>query len=792
MMSVFTKRSNEMKHLTKNQSLRPGFLFGLLITLLLATSTTLALEVTYIAPEDGPIRCEIWDPVAEEQFSIAPETTMVRILITDGIAQAVLTQTFVNPLTDTTDAKYVFPLPHDASVHGMNYLVDEKLIMAQIREREEAQQIYDSIAESGGNAALLVQEKPNIFQQSMANIPPGDTVKVNIFLSMPLKYVDGTYELAFPTFIGARCCNPGEGSGPVYGTITGADYWNPPANLDGPRVKFAVAIQTGFGIENISSPTHPVSVGDIDHYLPVLQEHNLLEAAADLIMEYTNAVVLDEVSTVPNSDFVLRFDRINKEDTFKSLSYWGLPGADDLYFMYSLYPSESLLSSDTRAPIEWLLLVDISGSQSGWPLTQEKAIATEILTQIQPHDRLGLLSFESHVQYAFADTIVPADPANISNARTFIEGLQPEGGTDLLGAIQEILAIPPQNDMKRVFVFLTDGFITNEDAIFAELQSTEQELQLLTFGAGDNLNRHFLETAAEIGNGFSTEVTSGDDAAVLTNAAMVKVQSPQIKNISVTAGNDQEIDVEAPGSSVLYRGLPYTVYGKMSRGNSVNIPLTISGDKEGEAVTFSDTIRLAGISDLNWSVPKLWAKKRINRLEYQEGTSEDNKDTIISVSLEHQVLSKYTAFIAFENNEPVESDPGQNQNEADGAYSMPPSYNVGYSSSALSYSSGSVYGSTTIDSRLFETTSAPRMQAPKGPVTLNFWNAREITLQAKTPSDVKVSLCDASGREIKMIWSGYVSASLTMPWESAEIAPGSYQIVVESNGTKDSYPLVIQ
>lgn len=769
-----------------------GMALGLLLTLFLGTSPLFALEVTYIAPEDGPIRCEIWDPVDEEQFAIAPETTLVRILITDGIAQAVLTQTFVNPLSDTTDAKYVFPLPHDASVHGMNYMVDDKLIMAQIREREEAQQIYDSIAESGGNAALLVQEKPNIFQQSMANIPPGDTVKVNIFLSMPLKYVDGTYELAFPTFIGARCCSPGEGTGPVYGTITGADYWNPPANLDGPRVKFAVGIQTGFAINNISSPTHPVSVGEIDQYLPILQEHNLLESAADLIMEYTGAVVLDEVSTVPNSDFVLRFDRVNTSETFQSLSYWGLTGAEDLYFMYSLYPSEDLLSSDTRDPIEWLLLVDISGSQSGWPLTQEKAIASQILNHVQPDDRLGVLSFESKVRYTFADTIVPADPANISTARTFIEGLSATGGTDLLGAVQDILAIPPQNDMKRVFVFLTDGFITNENAIFEELQNSEQDLQLLTFGAGDNLNRYFLETAAEIGNGFSTEVTSGDDAAELTNAAMVKVQSPQIANISVTAGTGQNIDVEAPGSSVLYRGLPYTVYGKMSRGNSVNIPLTISGDKDGESVSFSDTIRLAGISDLNWSVPRLWAKKRINRLEYQEGTTEGNKDTIISVSLEHQVLSKYTAFIAFEDNNPVESDPERIQHEVDGSYNVSPSYPTAHSSGSLSYSSGSGYGATAIDSRIFETPSAQRMQTPQGPVTLNFWNAREITLQASTPADVKVSLCDVTGREVKMIWSGYVSATLTMPWESSEIAPGSYQIVVESNGTKDSYPLVIQ
>jgi len=68
--------------------------------------------------------------------------------------------------------------------------------------------------------------------------------------------------------------------------------------------------------------------------------------------------------------------------------------------------------------------------------------------------------------------------------------------------VQAALAIPKVQDLSRFFIFLTDGFITNESAIIDAIKNHQSSPTVFTFGAGNNLNRYFLDEAAKVGNGF--------------------------------------------------------------------------------------------------------------------------------------------------------------------------------------------------------------------------------------------------------------------------------------------------
>lgn len=580
----------------------------------------------------GPVAGMI-DPETKSQVAVSPSFTRVNVVITDGMAQAVVSQRFVNPFRGKTETVYLFPLPDQGAVHGMKYQYKDSVYVASIMERQKAQDIYDSIKKAGGQAALLLQEKPNIFQQRISALGPGETAFVEIRLSMPLKYVDGELELAFPTRIGPRYgTGPGAGSGP----------WNPPEDRAGPEFQFNVIVESGLELGGIYSPSHPIEVGTLADTRKILQARGALAAAESPQSAYVRSVLLKTAVTYPNRDYVLRLARS------ESASDFSLATAADAksqgHFMLSLYPDTAAFAGK-RGPMELVMLLDISGSQYGWPLDREKQIALDILSRLGAEDDIDVLAFGDAVTYAFgSETPVPANAANQAVAERFIRGLTTMGGTQLLNAVDKTLAVPSKTEKQRYYVFLTDGFITDEAAVLQAISQHPSKPAIFTFGAGNSLNRYFLEECAKVGNGFATPMVEGDAVGPLVDAAWNRLESPQIGNLSVDFGGLAVSDVLYPVSSRLYRGLPYRLYGKYAGGGPHTI--TVKGTRQGEPVSFSRTVDFSGEDALAWGIPKLWAREKIGQLMLQQGTGTANQAAITALSIEYQVLSRYTAFLA--------------------------------------------------------------------------------------------------------------------------------------------------
>jgi Ca-activated chloride channel family protein len=112
----------------------------------------------------------------------------VKAEISGFLARVTVTQLFKNDSADKIEAVYVFPLPENSAVDDMMLKVGDRTIRGLIQERDEARKIYDAAVQAGHVAALLDQERPNIFTQSVANITPGAEVRVTISYVQLLKY----------------------------------------------------------------------------------------------------------------------------------------------------------------------------------------------------------------------------------------------------------------------------------------------------------------------------------------------------------------------------------------------------------------------------------------------------------------------------------------------------------------------------------------------------------------------------------------------------------------------------
>src|SRR5215831_3350091 len=139
--------------------------------------------------------------------------TDVRIAVAGFLADVRVEQTFVNPFDKKIDAVYQFPLPTRAAVSEMEIDVGARTIRGRIDRRAEARRTYEEARGEGHVAALLTQERPNLFTQSVANLEPAARVVVRLRYVQPLDYEAAGYELAFPMVAGPRYVPPAKAGG---------------------------------------------------------------------------------------------------------------------------------------------------------------------------------------------------------------------------------------------------------------------------------------------------------------------------------------------------------------------------------------------------------------------------------------------------------------------------------------------------------------------------------------------------------------------------------------------------
>ncbi|MCZ7684543.1 MAG: VIT domain-containing protein [Sandaracinaceae bacterium] len=137
--------------------------------------------------------------------------TSVDARVSGFAARVEVEQTFENPYERAIEAVYLFPLPDDAAVDGMELHTGERVVRGQIRERTEARREYRAARDRGALASLLEQERPNLFRQAVANILPGERVRVVLRYTQVLPYEAGSYRFVFPMVAGPRYTPRGEG-----------------------------------------------------------------------------------------------------------------------------------------------------------------------------------------------------------------------------------------------------------------------------------------------------------------------------------------------------------------------------------------------------------------------------------------------------------------------------------------------------------------------------------------------------------------------------------------------------
>lgn len=565
---------------------------------------------------EGPYFAVAGDPSVD---ALPLKSTKVDVRIAGVIADVTVTQRYRNEGRRPIEARYVFPGSTQAAVHAMQVRLAGRVLHAKIDEKQRARIRHETAKREGKTSALLEQERPNVFQMSVANILPGDDVQVELRYTELVVPTEGRYEFVFPTVVGPRYHRPaGDG---------GTSSFPATAHL-----REGEASRSGFELHvRFASPLPVSDVRSSSHGIEVSGEGT---AQAE--------VELNDSGARNDRDFVLGY-RLAGERTATGLLLY--PGNDENFFLAVVEPPKAIAPAQIN-PREYVFVVDISGSMHGQPLNTAKVLLRNLIGNLRPTDTFNVLLFSGSSQM-LNPTPVPATRANIERAVATIDQARGGGSTEIVPALKRIAALPKAADVARSVIVVTDGYVTVENEVFALIRKNLGNSNVFAFGIGSSVNRHLIEGIARAGQGEPFIVTKPELAAAQAERLRRMIDAPVLTSLRARFEGLEVYDIEPASLDSLpdvLGGRPVVIQGKWRGAARGQLVL------EGRAATGShvDVVPVAAPDVQATALRHLWARSRIQQLSDQEALEggSGQREAITALGLRYSLLTQYTSFIA--------------------------------------------------------------------------------------------------------------------------------------------------
>lgn len=555
--------------------------------------------------------------------------TKVDINVTGLVARAKVTQVFTNTSEEWVNGIYVFPLPENAAVDHLEMHIGNRRIVGEIHPKQKAKAIYEQAKREGKKASLLVQERPNLFKNSVANIGPGERIQVTIEYQQAVTYKQDTFSLRFPTTVTERYLpkqnlvdsevevdESGWGiTQPFYAQSSQSQELEPlqPQN----KVAMNITLNTGFELDKIKSEFHPIAQAQTE---PGRYEVSLKQ------------------DMIANQDFVLSWQP--KPNQHPKAAHFVQQTKQGHYGMVMLMPPDIGVEAKSLAR-EVVFIIDTSGSMSGDSMQQAKMALAYAVQDLPATDTFNLIEFDSEASQMWASA-QPATAENKDYASDYIASLSADGGTEMLSALQLGLGQQTQeNKGIRQVIFITDGSVGNETQLFAYIQDNLQKSRLFTVGIGSAPNSFFMSEAARMGKGTFTYIGSINSVQLKMQSLFSKLTHPVLADLLINFSED--VEFYPRNIPDLYKDEPVMVsYKSDAQIDNLTVTGTLKNQYWQKAMSLQKGAKQNGLD-------VLWARRKIAQLDRDKLFGQDFEQTnkqILDVAMNHHLVSSMTSLVA--------------------------------------------------------------------------------------------------------------------------------------------------
>lgn len=583
------------------------------LVLLLLAAAVAALPVPVHAQGTiVPDRCRDCGRPIDLPSSLPVESVTIDTRIEGQVATTHVTQVFRNETGATLEGTYFFPIPSDASVSEFAIWDGGRRLVGEVRSREEARRIYDSIVRRRRDPGLLEYAGENLFQASIFPILPRSTKKLELTYTQVLKAENGTVGYRYPLGIGRNAA-------PVE------------------RVAGRVEIRTDRGVRTVYSPSHEVDVR---------------RSGGDR----RTSVSFETDGRRERRDFQL-FYGLSQEDVGLSLFTYREPGRDG-YFLLLLTPRSDAAGREYAAR-DVVYVLDTSGSMSDeGKMDKAKRALVFGLRGLGPDDRFNIVAFSGDTRL-METGLVRADRAGKARGTEFVEGLRAVGGTNINDALVAGLEqFDGGGGRPRLLVFLTDGLPTvgetSPERIVANARKVRPEgVRLFTFGVGYDVNTRLLDRVAAENGGTAEYVEPREDLEVKVSSFFDKVNHPVLTDLRLDLGPVRTDALYPRALPDLFRGTQVALVGRYRNERELrDVTVRLSGraSPRREVLSYSG-LRFPLRDERHEFLPRLWATRRVGWLMEQIRTYGENRelrDEVVELGTRYGIVTPYTSYLALE------------------------------------------------------------------------------------------------------------------------------------------------
>uniref|UniRef100_A0A8C7JEW2 von Willebrand factor A domain-containing protein 5A-like n=1 Tax=Oncorhynchus kisutch TaxID=8019 RepID=A0A8C7JEW2_ONCKI len=575
------------------------------------------------------------------------KSIVVEVSVQGHVATVSSTLQYENQEQSPLEAIFVFPLPGEAAVCRFSAKIGQTEVVAEVQEKQKAQEQYDDALSSGQQAFLLEEsdESPDVFKLSVGSLPPGEKASVSLdYVTELAVQADDGLRLCLPAVLNPRYQPQDSGSG------GSAQLSSVPAG----SVPYSLSLRA-----HVSSP-HPISRVESNCPLDPLNYLNTEKTQATVSLAAGHQFDRDV-------ELLLYYKDTHQPTAIvEAAQASAKPGSlmGDPVVMLSLYPEfpKDVMSSMTSHG-EFLFVVDRSGSMEcpmhlGSGSQDRISSARETLLLLLKSLPMGcyfnIIGFGSSYESFFPKS-VEYSQKTMDEALQKVKGMRADlGGTEILQPLKHIYSQPCLPDQPRQLFLFTDGEVGNTKEVLDLVKTNAGSHRCFSFGIGEGASTALISGVAKQARGHAQFITGQDRMQPKVMQSLRFALQPAVVDISVKWNVPKEVSVTllSPPIRVVFQGQRALLYAQLtgeSSGDtegSVTVKYSLAKQPVENQLSFS----LKPAEDTGMTVHRLGARTLIQSLEVEEreqdGEKEGAKEKVIELSVQSGVSSAFTAFIA--------------------------------------------------------------------------------------------------------------------------------------------------